>query len=591
MRGRIELVCIAALAAAFAYGCGEDGTAGVAPDGAGTSRPEGCFGKCDGTQVVFATNYEANLDAINAQWPNEKFKVTEVADAFSLLVDLGGVKLKSPTHMFGADVVVIPYGDKDDVKDAAGNTVERRDVEIAKAFPAGTVGIGLKHHRPQYRTFSQADASGDMKEHFKHQDTHIELVVGVERDGVPGAITLNNPQTYQDGLFGSPDYPVIFLKASMPEYVEPSLHTAYNDNILNWLMIFAAVSEFPGDYNGGDPLATYNSEKVLEHAVMGLKAITGDEAAQAWFKKDENLIYCAELAFVSHNAGVLIPLTKEFMSQYVSDETWLAYVKEVDAHNAGEPSAFTKLNENDKVALVRTTPTESNLAPIWKHAPADQIDAEKAKMAFQPMTAAHIVEHFLRLTFPRETMGEQIAPAQGGMLAKMKDGLLEQMGMDRLSAEDPKRMAVEALYGTIVEVVSKSYADYDTFRATVEPYLQQASAITGPRGESGEGFYVPPSLYHMVGQGKHNGGLLGVSYIGHGLHWTMVQPKSAPTPDPVEPTPDPPAPTPDPMIEEPLAGSCQVSCTGEAASGGCFCDQVCQEYGDCCPDYDLYCQQ
>ena len=31
--------------------------------------------------------------------------------------------------------------------------------------------------------------------------------------------------------------------------------------------------------------------------------------------------------------------------------------------------------------------------------------------------------------------------------------------------------------------------------------------------------------------------------------------------------------------------SCESSC-GSAAPGGCWCDEVCTEYGDCCVDYE-----
>jgi len=35
--------------------------------------------------------------------------------------------------------------------------------------------------------------------------------------------------------------------------------------------------------------------------------------------------------------------------------------------------------------------------------------------------------------------------------------------------------------------------------------------------------------------------------------------------------------------------SCQGACGGAAASGGCYCDSVCAQYGDCCADYSQYC--
>ncbi len=582
------------------FACGEESSSDAEP-GEESNRPEGCSGKCDGTDApLFKSDYLADLEILSELFPNEKAPLADIKDAFSLLVDMGGVQFKAPTHLFGTEVAVIPYADEDGVKDADGNIIPRRDSEISKAFAPGVVGIGLKHHRPEYRYFSESSAGSEMKEHLKLQDTHIELVVGVIRDGEPGAITINNPQTYQSGLFGDAKYPMIFLQAAMPDYLDTTQKKAFNDNILNWLMVFAAVSEFPGDYNGGDPLAAHSPEKVLEHAIMGLKAIAGDSEAQAWFKDPAHLIYCAELAYVSHNAGVMFPMTKEFMTQHVSEEVWSRYAQEVEHHNAGEESAFLKLNKNDKIKYVQITLPPADLKPLSDYSAEPAVEAKK--MAFVPMTAAHIVEHFMRLTFPRELMGEQIAPMQGAMLAKMKPGLFEQMGLDQAPEDDPARMAVDALFGQIVSAISQPYADYQAFRAVIEPLIAQAAKLTGPRSsDSGVGYYVPPSLYHIIAQGKHPGGLLGVRYIGHGVHWSAVRHVNGGGPAEFCPTalcgPDTicdeeqdlclPKPT-EPEVN-PFAESCAPACGGQASYGSCYCDESCQEYEDCCEDYAAHC--
>ena len=42
-----------------------------------------------------------------------------------------------------------------------------------------------------YSRISIASGGSDLKENLKLQDTHIGIVVGVQRDGQPGAITIN----------------------------------------------------------------------------------------------------------------------------------------------------------------------------------------------------------------------------------------------------------------------------------------------------------------------------------------------------------------------------------------------------------------
>ncbi len=39
---------------------------------------------------------------------------------------------------------------------------------------------------------------------------------------------------------------------------------------------------------------------------------------------------------------------------------------------------------------------------------------------------------------------------------------------------------------------------------------------------------------------------------------------------------------------EPILNSCRDRCDGQAPDG-CYCDDVCEFYGDCCPDYALEC--
>ena len=41
-----------------------------------------------------------------------------------------------------------------------------------------------------------------------------------------------------------------------------------------------------------------------------------------------------------------------------------------------------------------------------------------------------------------------------------------------------------------------------------------------------EPLFVPPALIHFVAKGHCSGGLLGVEYVGHGLHFSLVRPRA-----------------------------------------------------------------
>ncbi len=513
--------------------------------------------------VTELTNYEVNIGRMNAQYP-DAVPIQKAADTWTALVKIGDQTIPAPTHLFGDVINIIPYSNEDNVKDAAGKDFPRGDMIIAKHYKPGKVGIGLKMHRPERRfiDLNNADAAA-MKEDFKLQDTHIEVVVGVERaeHGHPGAITLNNPQGYENGRFGNATYSMIFLDPSYPEWAA-GYEDEYNDNVRSILVGLNAVTDFPGDYNGGDPLGGNTPEKVTEYVRRMVLGITGDQESLAWFQDAQNQVYCAELAFLAYSAGLITPLNKTTMEPLVGAETWAKFVAEVELHNKGvdefaetgsisTPSSFVKLNDNKRVAMVRIDLAPENLPPMAALAPNPEVASRM--LALTPMTMADIVMQFMRTHMPRQILGEALAPAQAAVLVKMKPGLLETMGLDRVPEDHPSRLAVDALFAQIVETVGTSYGSYAEFRAALEPLMAQARQVTGPRpgDETGSGLFVPPSLFHVAAQGEFSG-LLTFQYVGHGVHVTNTQQKGGATPEP-EP------------VEEPSLSCAHDPCeTGEA---------------------------
>lgn len=525
--------------------------------------------------VTLKTSYEIDFAKYNAIYGTSFQKAEE---AYTLLVKVGDKNIPAPTHLFGEEVNVVPYSNEDNVRTADGRKLTRGDSIIAQVFTPGQVGIAVKHHRSQYPTLDLNTADpGSMKEHFKLQDTHIEVVVGVKRDGKNGAITLNNPQNYEQGAFGDDHYAMIFLRPVYPSYLSSSQKKAFENNVRTMLVGFNAVTSFPGDYNGGDPLGARNPDKVREYVKQMVLAVGGDEAARAWFKQKENLVYCAELAFLSFSAGLIAPLNDATMVPLVGAEAWTKFKDAITKHDAGEATPFTTLNANARVKYVRDlTVAPAELKPASSYGPA----SEANKLALTPLTMADILDEFLRTHIPREIAGEALAPAQAAVLAAMKPGLLEQMRMNELPAADPRRVAVEQLFDKLVAAVQKQYTSYADFRSSVEPLLAQARAMTGPRGDTGEGLFVPPSLFHVAAQGKR-AGLLRFQYEGHGVHVSAVKRASR--------TRNLPTPVSDIASNVSCAGHC-----GGLAPGGCHCDGVCtQANGNregCCANAQSVCR-
>ncbi|HVJ92307.1 MAG TPA: hypothetical protein VM580_21050 [Labilithrix sp.] len=522
--------------------------------------------------VFLRTNYEISWEQYNATY-STNFSTPE--QAYSVDVKLGDKVIHAPSHLFGETVNVIPYSNDDGVTTADGRVLERGDSVIAQIFRPGEIGIAVKHHRSEFPVLDLDNIGNqdEMKEHFKLQDTHIEIVVGVQRDGKAGAITINNPQDYEQGGFGDETYAMVFLRPVYPQYLTDAQKVNFENNVRTMLLAFNAVTDFPGDYNGGDPLGARNPEKVLEYVKQMILAINGNDAALAWFKEPANQVYCAELAFIAFSAGLIAPLNDATIIPLVGAEEWSKFQQIVADHNAGKDTAFTLLNRNKRVTYVRDlTLAPPDLAPAPSYGPP----GEETKLALEPLTQADMLDEFLRTHIPRELFGEELASAQAAVLAAMKPALLEQTRMNELPETDPRRVAVDALFSQLVEAVGKQYESYTAFREAIEPLLAQAREITGPRGDTGEGLFVPPSLFHVAAQGKR-AGLLRFQYEGHGVHASAVKSSSAPE------TP----PTPVEAIASEV--SCQNQCGGQAA-GGCYCDSACANRPEgCCSDFAAVC--
>jgi len=599
-----------ALTACAVLGCTDDGASGDPAGPAVLRDGEVCVGKCDHVGAApVATGYRIDLDVANRIWSRDP-AVSTPEELFSVRIGLPtGQTVFAATHLFGEPINPIPYHDADgsQVVDASGQVVMQGDREIARFFPPGRIGYAIKHHRPDHRSldFGALDGASPsaLKEDMKLQDTHIGLVVGVRRplgdDLVDGVITLNNPQGYQSGRFGSPSYPMVFVRPGFPDYLPEDLHGAFEDNIRTMILAFNAVSTFPGDYNGGDPLAARTPDQVREHVRQMFLSVAGEgearDEARAFFGKPENLIYCAELAHVATTAGVLVPLNLAGVVHggLVDEAVYARFEQLVDDHNAGHDTPLTQMNSNGLARHVEAALAPATLLPLPEYA-GDRQAEESDKLAFRPLTMVEIVEGFLKTHIPRNDErlgGEALAPVQGAVLQAMKPGLFEAMGMDdqthdsmlrrheeRLASlqedlADPeldeaqrtalngemeeldarmaevelhlegvrqRRAAVEGLFGEIVSVVATSHDSYDAFRTNLAPLLEQARQMAGPRDGSGVGLFVPPSALHLVAQRSCDGddrcgGLLGLNYVGHGFHMSALHLQEPPPPPPAVP--------------------------------------------------------
>ncbi|MBL8949654.1 MAG: hypothetical protein JNK82_02680 [Myxococcaceae bacterium] len=474
-----------------------------------------------------ASNYTVNFDAANATFNRGANKATKTEDLFTTLVPnpAGGAPMAVPTHYEpGKEIKLIAY-------DNAWGTNQK---DIARFLAPGEVMIAVKHHKPKH-----AVLGGAGKEEVKLDATHIELAVGVmttNADGKKeaGAITLNNPQNYEQGLFGEADYPMIFLKMKFPPGISGADKQAYMDNIRTWLTIANTFTNFPGDYNGGDPLGTRSVSQVKTMGDKLIQAMTGDPAQQAeamaWLTSADNKVYCAELAHVALNLGISYPLNKSNLgARFDAVKTAL------------ESKEFLAKNGNQHAKLVDLTLAPESLKPMQEKLGVTATEPTAAQpfgdgLATRPFTMPNLIEEFVasmatrdlgRTLTPDEAKG--LAAAQTELFKGSRPGIVEAAGLNQMPSTDPRRVGIEALLDGIQGVLAQPFTEYAQFRAAIDPLLAKAGEVAGPR-PNGAGAFFPPHgwLLHALNKAETKGGLIGMEIVGHGLHASHLNEKPAP---------------------------------------------------------------
>jgi hypothetical protein len=484
--------------------------------------------------------YHADRDKLRDTWQGAPV-IGSAEDLFRVSLQTGpNRQIVADTHLFkDTPLRLLPYSDFDSVSsDATGRQYESADAALNDYIADGDVAIAIKHHRCDHRLLTEKLSNAELKEHIKLQDTHIQLAIGVNdrARGLPGVVTLNSPQSYgsdesMPGRFGAADYPMIFVSPEYPGYLPASLHAAFKDNLRTMALAFNAVVKFPGNgrYNGGDPLACFNVEALQQHVSQMLYAVAGNNAqrrrAVEWFTHPDNLIYCAEYAFIVMSAACHWPLNPATVKSLTDTNTANSFFAILESHNNGNETTLTEGNPNKLARRIRASAAPDNLQPLPEYAPPRLKSAEKTKLAFKPFTPADIVDHAIRIHFDREKYGESIAATQAGVLSKMLPGFIEMLGLDAANANPNQKAAATAVFNQIVAVVGKQHSSYQAFRDALQPLLEAAAALTGGRARNNSpgNLFVPPSLFHIVARKEHSGGLLGLSYLGHGLHLTLLR--------------------------------------------------------------------
>lgn len=429
---------------------------------------------------------ELNFAEVKRVWNKD---AVILAELFQTVTQFPGKTITANTHWVVPDpnqIKLVPYND----------TLGPAQTELKKLFAKGEIGIAIKHHSPH--------PDSDMPEQIKLQCTHIQIIVGV----TDGVITINNPQNYQNGLFGDPSYPSIFIKPKFPEHFSLEQVNAYITNIRTWLTIANTFTEFPGNYNGSDPLTCINKDKVIQMGNALLGALQNNASDIAWLQHPDQQVYCAELALLSLNLGLHFPLNKKHLGQqfekiksHILSKTFLnnngnVYAKLVDVAMASEEL----LSVDD---LITTNP-----------------ENKFHDLAVTPFSVADMIEQFIQRVIPRQELGEtEGAKYQSIVFEKIKPTLKDFLEIEGSTAEQEFDTAINE----VSKIVGTAHSSYSDFRNALLPVFRKLDKISMTYGLT----YIPPHCFLVratdcITKQKQTG-LIGWSYVGHGIHSSILK--------------------------------------------------------------------
>ncbi len=394
--------------------------------------------------------------------------------------------ISSDVHALYREAKLLKYIPYDDF-------METNQIELIEALKEEGILIAVKNHviKPEQ----------DFKEQMKLHCSHIQILTLTEINGKLGAMTINNPQAYQNGLFGEPDYPMTFIRLKFPGGLKEEDRKGFIKNIKTWLLILNTFTVFPEDYNGGDPLSALTHDEILEYGDHLLRGLCGYLDSINWLKKAENHLYCAELAYMALNLGLKYPLN----SKYIPENLIEKICEEI------QTKKFLDQNENSYIKGVSIELSSESLEPI-----GEDINA------IEPFYMSDMIESFIKHTVPRFKNGEDCKKYQA-ILYEQSIGALKSMAPDVFNSKMSHK--IDNILAEITELLLAEYPSYESFRMALDKKLLTLN--TTVREISGKDkIYIPPHafLIRMLENELENKikGVLGFEYFAHGMHKSIL---------------------------------------------------------------------
>ena len=343
---------------------------------------------------------------------------------------------------------------------------------------------------------------------IKNEGHHSGAVVPAQRKDQNGNLvssygTFNEPDAYHGGLYGSDGYVAVAQRLVFPEFVTPQQARGYTDSIVCWMGLLNPFTQFPSDYNGGDPTRVFNRVALTEIMRNGLLAALGDAGAIAFFKNPANLTYCAEFIFVNLNTPVY-PFNKRGLAKLLNgDEAKAAQVLALrDQHNKGQSTVLSRQTGNPefKKFNIKMPIVPEDLLPLDELLAENGQTVDSNAIPLPPFKVSQLIRRAFRVLLkPEEVNNDQkLAEARAKLFKSMEPAIIQQLGLESLPAGAPELVAVDQFLDLVAQTLEQPAASPEEFDQRIDALLVKADEMLVGAGD--RAYFVPPRVYVDWGQ-------------------------------------------------------------------------------------------
>ncbi|MBD2067831.1 hypothetical protein H6F93_09905 [Leptolyngbya sp. FACHB-671] len=398
------------------------------------------------------------------------------------------------------------------VQNANGQTVSGHE-DIAKFLDRDGLYIcTYQWHKERYGVpldLRQPLAQDIFTEAFiKNEGHHSGAVVPAQRKDSSGNLTksyatYNEPDSYHGGLYGSDGYVAVAQRLVFPEFVTPKQARGYTDSIVCWMGLLNPFTQFPSNYNGGDPTRVSNRAALTEILKNSLLAALGDPGAIAFFKNPANLTYCAEFIFVNLNTPVY-PFNKRGLAKLLNgDEAKAAKILELrDQHNRGQSTVLSRQTGNPefKKFHIQMPVVPEDLLPLDELLAANGQNVKPDTIPVPPFKVSQLIRRAFRVLLKPEEVNNdrKLSEARAKLFKSMEPAIIQQLGLENLPPSAPELVAVRQFLDIVVQTLSQPASNREEFDQQINGLLAKADEMLVGAGD--RAYFVPPRIYVDLGQ-------------------------------------------------------------------------------------------